>query len=189
MYSKHDRKLVTVNYNGPIIELGSICGPISTPSQLTIDAISRLVLNKKEVWEYNPNNKREKVRLTLSNLNKDNFNKKKDEVSLNTSADEQSVKEEVKEIDSKDVSGATSENVIEEVESSLHEELVESKAEIIEAEIEAEEDLTAIEPDEIGKDDEDTQDIMNSSEQNEDVQIPVENKKQNYNRKNKKNRK
>ena len=176
MYSKHDRKLVTVNYNGPIIELGSICGPISTPSQLTIDAISRLVLNKKEVWEYNPNNKREKVRLTFSNLNKDNFNKKKDEVSLNTSVDKQPVKEEVKEIDTKDVFDAISENVIEEIESSSHEDLVESEVDVIES-------------DEIEKDDEDIKDIMNSSEQNEDVQIPVENKKQNYNRKNKKNRK
>ena len=176
MYSKHDRKLVTVNYNGPIIELGSICGPISTPSQLTIDAISRLVLNKKEVWEYNPNNKREKVRLTFSNLNKDNFNKKKDEVSLNTSVDKQPVKEEVKEIDTKDVFDAIYENVIEEIESSSHEDLVESEVDVIES-------------DEIEKDDEDIKDIMNSSEQNEDVQIPVENKKQNYNRKNKKNRK
>ena len=52
---------------------------------------------------------------------------------------------------------AISENVIEEIESSSHEDLVESEVDVIES-------------DEIEKDDEDIKDIMNSSEQNEDTQ-------------------
>jgi hypothetical protein len=67
------RKLVTVADFGPIMELDGIGGPLRTPTNITLSAICQMVVNGKTVFEHNPANVKEKVRLTLSNVKADNF--------------------------------------------------------------------------------------------------------------------
>lgn len=67
------RKLVTVADFGPIMELDGIGGPLRTPTNITLSAICQMVVNGKTVFEHNPANVKDKVRLTLSNVKADNF--------------------------------------------------------------------------------------------------------------------
>lgn len=66
-------KLVTVESAGPIRLLGNINGPIKTPCSLSTDVIIDLINNNKIVYEVNPKNYNEKVRLTRLNINSDIF--------------------------------------------------------------------------------------------------------------------
>ena len=66
-------KLVTIETSGKIRELGGITGPITTPCKLDMNIIISLINSGKVVYEVNPENKTEKVRLTRSNLSGDNF--------------------------------------------------------------------------------------------------------------------
>lgn len=68
-----DKKLVVVNHSGPILELGSITGPIISPSRVSTDIVARMVSNNKIVYEVNPNNRSERIKLTIANVRKDNF--------------------------------------------------------------------------------------------------------------------
>lgn len=67
-------KLVTIESPGKIPTLGDIVGPIRTPSRLSIDTIIELINAGKVVYEVNPKNINEKVRLSRLNVYKTNFN-------------------------------------------------------------------------------------------------------------------
>ena len=67
-------KLVTIESYGRLAPLGGINGPISTPCNIDLKVIISLVNAGKVVYEVNPLNKSEKVRLTLSNVSSTNFN-------------------------------------------------------------------------------------------------------------------
>lgn len=58
--------------------MGGIHGPLHTPSPLTPREIITLINNGIEVYEVNPLNKSEKVRLTATNAVKENFTIKKE---------------------------------------------------------------------------------------------------------------
>ena len=66
-------KLVTVETNGTLVELGGISGPIINPCFIDETTIIRMVGNNKKVYEVNPANHAQKVRLNLKNVKTDNF--------------------------------------------------------------------------------------------------------------------
>lgn len=69
------KKLVTVNTSGLINELvGGICGPILTPTLISINTIYAMISNGKKVYEVNPSNRKQTILLTKSNYKTDNFN-------------------------------------------------------------------------------------------------------------------
>lgn len=72
-YKPSDKKLVVVLDGGTIPELNYICGPILNPCKLPIEAIQKLVINKRTVFECNPNNPSERIQLTTRNVKKNNF--------------------------------------------------------------------------------------------------------------------
>jgi hypothetical protein len=99
------RKLVTVADFGPLQEIGGIGGPLRTPTNIALNAICQMVVNGKTVFEHNPSNVKEKVRLTLSNVKSDNFVKSEDGEPVKT----QPVKVEVTpEVAEKSIEAATS---------------------------------------------------------------------------------
>lgn len=69
-----NKKYVTIESPGKISDLGGILGPIKTPSYLDIDIVIRLINSGKAVYEVNPANINEKIRLTRMNVLKSNFN-------------------------------------------------------------------------------------------------------------------
>lgn len=66
-------KLVTIESNGPIKAMGGISGPIKTPTSVSITTIVSLINDNIVVYEVNPRNYSEKVRLTRLNINSINF--------------------------------------------------------------------------------------------------------------------
>ncbi len=66
-------KYVTIESPGPINALGGILGPIYTPCELDIKIVIKIVNSGKVVYEVNPKNTKEKVRLNISNVLKYNF--------------------------------------------------------------------------------------------------------------------
>lgn len=70
LYKSTDKKLVVVLDAGALPELGYICGPILHPSKVRIDLIQKLVSNRRTVYECNPANPEERVKLTLRNVKK-----------------------------------------------------------------------------------------------------------------------
>ena len=66
-------KLVTIESSGPIRAMGGISGPIKTPTSLSTAAIISLINDNMVVYEVNPKNYNEKIRLTRLNINSDNF--------------------------------------------------------------------------------------------------------------------
>lgn len=72
-YKSFDKKLVVVLDGGTIPELNYICGPILNPCKLPIESIQKLVINKRTVFECNPNNPSERIQLTTRNVKKNNF--------------------------------------------------------------------------------------------------------------------
>jgi hypothetical protein len=67
------RKLCIIKTNGPIPELGYITGPVLTPCKIRMSDLRRLVGNGKAVYELNPKNPEEIVKLTVQNIERDNF--------------------------------------------------------------------------------------------------------------------
>lgn len=61
--------------NGPIAEMGFICGPIYN-AKLTVDQIERMVLNRRQIFEIDPANTKNKVLLTSTNYKVSPFEKK-----------------------------------------------------------------------------------------------------------------
>ena len=78
-------KLVTIESYGKLHALGGIMGPIITPCRIDISTIIMLMNSGKIVYEVNPSNVKEKVRLTRLNVNKDNFVKNTTQL-VNTSS-------------------------------------------------------------------------------------------------------
>lgn len=66
-----------VDYSGPIPELGCICGPIGY-CRLTIDQIRLLIKNGRTVYELNPNDITDMVRLTTMNMEIRQFEKREE---------------------------------------------------------------------------------------------------------------
>ena len=66
-------KLVTIESSGKIGVLGGLIGPITTPCRLRIDVLISLINTGKVVYEVNPANVKEKIRLTRLNVRKENF--------------------------------------------------------------------------------------------------------------------
>lgn len=69
-----NKKYVTIESPGKIGVLGGLVGPITTPSYLDIDIIISLINSGKAVYEVNPANVKEKIRLSRINVLKSNFN-------------------------------------------------------------------------------------------------------------------
>lgn len=69
------RKLCIVKNNGPIHELGGISGPILAPCNISMRAIINMVQNGRNVYEINPRNMKEMVKLDIKNVQSDNFPK------------------------------------------------------------------------------------------------------------------
>ncbi len=67
------QKLIIVESIGSIGELGGISGPILSPCYVPVDTINLLLNHQRKVFEVNPKNYNEKVRLSLKNLRKENF--------------------------------------------------------------------------------------------------------------------
>lgn len=67
-------KFVTIESYGPIPALGGILGPITSPSYIDINVIISLINSGKVIYEVNPKNIKEKIRLTRDNVLKYNFN-------------------------------------------------------------------------------------------------------------------
>lgn len=68
-------KLVTIESYGKISVLGGLMGPITTPCRLDTNTIIALINSGKIVYEVNPNNMAEKIRLNRLNINSVNFKK------------------------------------------------------------------------------------------------------------------
>ena len=66
-------KYVTIESPGKLPILGGIIGPITTPCYLEIDIIIGLINSGKMVYEVNPANVKDKIRLTRLNVLKHNF--------------------------------------------------------------------------------------------------------------------
>lgn len=67
------KKLVVIDGNGSIPELGGISAPIINPTWIGISTLIRIVNRYKKIYEVNPNNKSERIQLTIRNVRKDNF--------------------------------------------------------------------------------------------------------------------
>lgn len=67
------RKLATIESAGKISALGGLNGPFMTPKYYDIDILISLVNANKIVYEVNPYNRKEKIRLTRQNILADNF--------------------------------------------------------------------------------------------------------------------
>ena len=61
-------KLYTVASSKPIIGLG-IYGPLSTPTPMVYNDVLEMVTHKYDVYEVNPADYTEKVKVTISNIN------------------------------------------------------------------------------------------------------------------------
>ena len=70
---------------------GRINGPILTPSEFSMSELRQLLVAHVKVYEVNPRNKKEKVKLTFQNLGKDNFVPMKKERILSTPAPKKNV--------------------------------------------------------------------------------------------------
>lgn len=71
-------KLCSVPTYGTIKELGNITGPIMSPIPLTYEQLILLINKRYLVYEHNPANPSQKVKLTRANLRSTNFEVKVD---------------------------------------------------------------------------------------------------------------
>ena len=65
-------KLVTVTSTGSFSELGGIQGPIPSIVVMDVNTIYKLLVNGRIVYEHNPENRKQKKRLTLKNYRRKN---------------------------------------------------------------------------------------------------------------------
>lgn len=68
-------KYVIILSHGELPELGGILGPIRRPTEVQIPKLVSMLNRGKEIYDVNPKNTKEMVRLTMANVKKDNFNK------------------------------------------------------------------------------------------------------------------
>jgi len=66
-------KYVTIESPGKLPVLGGILGPVKTPCYLDIDIVVKLINMGKIVYEVNPANVKDRVRLNRSNVLKTNY--------------------------------------------------------------------------------------------------------------------
>lgn len=76
-------KYVTIESYGNIPGLGGLLGPITTPTHIDIDIIIALINGGKVVYEVNPRNVKEKIRLTRTNVLSNNFDTNVKKVTTN----------------------------------------------------------------------------------------------------------
>lgn len=69
----YNMKLITIESQCELPELGGVMGPIKAPVEMTIPKIISLINRGLVVYDVNPKNKKEKVRLTTTNVRTDNF--------------------------------------------------------------------------------------------------------------------
>ena len=70
------RKLVVVNDNVRLVEVGNIYGPISTPTRIPLETIRAMCVKNRDVWECDPadpRNREKRVKLTLANYGESHF--------------------------------------------------------------------------------------------------------------------
>ena len=67
------QKLIIVESSGVISELGGISGPILNPCYVPVHTILTMLNHHRKVLEVNPKNYNDRIRLSLKNLNKNNF--------------------------------------------------------------------------------------------------------------------
>ena len=75
MLEMTDEKLVIIKASCIIPELGGISGPVTTPTSLPVKKILQLINGHKLVYEVNPANYKETVKLTIRNVREVNFKK------------------------------------------------------------------------------------------------------------------
>lgn len=68
-----NRKLVVITTNGPIMELGGIAGPVTSPCYVNIRTLINMVHSGVSVYEVNPLNYDDQIKLTIQNVNASNF--------------------------------------------------------------------------------------------------------------------
>ena len=66
-------KLCIIKDPYPLPIRGKINGPVLKPSEFTIDELRQLLVGHFDVWEVDPHNKKNKIKLSFGNLGKDNF--------------------------------------------------------------------------------------------------------------------
>jgi len=64
---------VIPDYYHPLPIRGMVNGPVIKPSKFTMTEIRALVAANIKIYEVNPHNKKERVRLTFNNLNEEHF--------------------------------------------------------------------------------------------------------------------
>lgn len=77
---KEKQKLIVIEWDGTIGELGGISGPVLNPTLQPMSVIIKMVYNRKNVYEVNPNDYSDRVLLNLRNVREDNFPAAKEEV-------------------------------------------------------------------------------------------------------------
>ena len=68
MALKPNKMLYTVATNGNIPFAGGIAGPLTTPTELSRDAVVWMLRHKYEVYQHNPRDLQEKVLVTMTNV-------------------------------------------------------------------------------------------------------------------------
>ncbi len=68
-----NKKLITVLSGGPLPELHFITGPVFHPWYVDKTTVIQLVNNGRIVFEVNPQNRSERIKLTPKNMRLDNF--------------------------------------------------------------------------------------------------------------------
>lgn len=66
-------KLYTIASNGPISCLAGIQGPLTTPTKMEFIDVLNMVKKGYVVYEHNPSDTTEKVRVTINNINSIKF--------------------------------------------------------------------------------------------------------------------
>lgn len=164
-----ERKLVVVKDSGPIPELNFVCGPILVPTKIDLKVIIKMIGNGRSVFECNPYNTDDQVKLELTNVKNNNFE---------TQATKPVV-ESVKENEKKEVVNEPEKNESSVEEEKSTENVTEEKAVVAEPEAEESETVDVVEeaPEESVKEE---KPVTNNKQNNQ------QNKNKNKNNKNRK---
>ena len=130
-----ERKLVVVKDSGPIPELNFVCGPILVPTKIDLKVIIKMIGNGRSVFECNPYNTDDQVKLELTNVKNNNFE---------TQATKPVV-ESVKENEKKEVVNEPEKNESSVEEKKSTENVTEEKAVVAEPEAEESETVDVVE--------------------------------------------
>lgn len=164
-----ERKLVVVKDSGPIPELNFVCGPILVPTKIDLKVIIKMIGNGRSVFECNPYNTDDQVKLELTNVKNNNFETRATKP----------VVESVKENEKKEVVNEPEKNESSVEEEKSTENVTEEKAVVAEPEAEESETVDVVEeaPEESVKEE---KPVTNNKQNNQ------QNKNKNKNNKNRK---